>query len=64
MQLAGRVKVSPALFKNAYQSVLVPQNLPFPEKFLVVSLHSGIILFTKKTPSYMFDSVLNMSLSQ
>ena len=36
-------------WQNVYQSTLyeAPQNLPFPEKFLVAHLHSGIILFAK-----------------
>ena len=33
--------------QNIYCSVLVPQNFPCPENFLVAQLHSGIILFAK-----------------
>ena len=32
---------------NVYWSVLVPWNLPFPEKFLVLCLQAGITLFAK-----------------
>ena len=35
-------------WQNVYWSALALRNLPWPEKFLVVCLHSGIILFYKK----------------
>ena len=36
-------------WRNVYRSALVPRNLSYPEKFLVMRLHSGIILFAKRS---------------
>ena len=36
-------------WQNVYRSALVPWNLPCPEKFLVACLHSGIVLFAKRS---------------
>ena len=33
--------------QNVYRSALVPRNFPYPEKFLVKRLNSGVILFCK-----------------
>ena len=36
-------------WRNVYWCALVPQNTPCPEKLLVAHLHSGIILFAKRS---------------
>ena len=48
LQLYRGNYITTILQLNLYRSAIVPRNLPFPEKFLVAHLHSGIILFAKR----------------
>ena len=49
-------------WRNVYRSAQVPQNLLCHENFLIVCLHSGIIVFTKRSILNVWQC-LNMHLS-